>query len=120
MKNIFNAKLAVLLLIIIIPANIFMSDDDPKKTVNNPVVKQNYMERIASAFMYPFKKITEDFFLSPNFFANNHIVAYYGHPNSKIMGILGRYSKEELAELVKKTAEKYRSINGEKGVVPAF
>jgi hypothetical protein len=120
MKKIFNAKLAAVLLTVIIPVNIFTSDDDPLMAVKSPAVKQNYMERVASAFMFPFKKITEDFFLSPDFFADNHIVAYYGHPNSKIMGILGRYTKEELAGLVSETAGKYRSINGGKGVIPAF
>ena len=120
MKKNFNTKITLLLLTIIIPVNIFMSDDDPQKTAKSPVIKKNYMEQITSAFLYPLKTITEDFFLSPYFFSDNHIVAYYGHPNSKIMGILGRYSKEDLAKLVKKTAEKYKSINGEKGVVPAF
>jgi len=93
-------------------------NDPPEKIIT--AVKQNFMDRVASASMYPFKKITEDFFLSPDFFNNNRIVAYYGHPKSKIMGILGRHTKEELAGLVKKTAGKYESINGCKGVIPAF
>jgi hypothetical protein len=120
MKKFFNAKLAIVLLTVIIPVNIFTSYNGPQEEMKFPAVKQSFMERLTSASMYPFKKITEDFFLSPTFFEDNQILAYYGHPNSKIMGILGRHSKEELAGLVKKTAEKYKYLNGEKGVIPAF
>lgn len=120
MKKILNIKLAVILLTIIIPVNIFMSDDDPQSELKKIQIKKGYFTRFLSSPLYSFKKITENFFLSPTFFNDNHIVAYYGHPNSKIMGILGRHSKGELAMLVKKTAETYESINGEKGVIPAF
>lgn len=120
MKRIFNIKLALILLTIIIPVNIFMAGDDPESELKKTLLQKKYFTRYFTSPLYPFKKITEDFFLSPNFFEDNHIVAYYGHPNSKIMGILGRHTKEELASLVKKTAETYKSLNGEKGVIPAF
>lgn len=60
------------------------------------------------------------FFLSPTLFDDNHVVAYYGHPRSRIMGIVGRHSMHELTEMVKKTAAGYDLVNGERGVIPAF
>jgi len=59
-------------------------------------------------------------FLDPELFSKNHIIAYYGHPKSKIMGIIGRHPKEELVELLRKEAAEYDRVNGEKGVVCAF
>ncbi len=59
-------------------------------------------------------------YIDPNLFSNNHILAYYGHPQSKIMGIVGRKSKEELARLLNKRAAVYDKLNGRKGVIPAF
>jgi hypothetical protein len=52
--------------------------------------------------------------------ANNQIVAFYGKPDSKCMGIVGEYSKEELAKLLKGYAKLYDEANGAPGVVPAF
>jgi hypothetical protein len=52
--------------------------------------------------------------------ANNQILAFYGKPDSKRMGILGEYSKEELAALLQGYAKLYDEQNGEAGVVPAF
>jgi hypothetical protein len=52
--------------------------------------------------------------------ANNRIVAFYGKPDSKRMGILGEYSKEELADLLAGYARLYDEQNGAEGVVPAF
>lgn len=59
-------------------------------------------------------------FTLPSLFDENHVLAYYGHPNSKIMGIVGRHSLPELGERVKKTSEKYDTLNGKKGVIPAI
>ncbi len=56
----------------------------------------------------------------PDLFKNNTVVAYYGHPNSKVMGIVGRYSKSGLAQHLLKTANTYDRVNGERGVIPAF
>jgi len=52
--------------------------------------------------------------------ANNQVLAFYGKPDSRRMGILGEYSKEELAKLLRGYAKLYDEANGEPGVVPAF
>jgi hypothetical protein len=51
---------------------------------------------------------------------NNDILAFYGHPLSKNMGILGRYSKEELNRRLNSLAEEYRAAGGGRGVLKAF
>ena len=43
---------------------------------------------------------------------NNDILAFYGHPRSKNMGILGRHSKEELSEKLSSLAAEYREAGG--------
>jgi hypothetical protein len=52
--------------------------------------------------------------------ANNTIVAFYGHPFSKKMGILGLYPKEEVARQVKAWARLYDDVNGPDGAIAAF
>jgi hypothetical protein len=51
---------------------------------------------------------------------NNDILAFYGHPLSKNMGILGRYPIAELDERLSRLAEEYRAVNGERGIQKAF
>ena len=51
---------------------------------------------------------------------NNYILAYYGHPYSRFMGILGRYSIQELSRQLSVTAAKYEAISGNRGVIRAF
>jgi hypothetical protein len=51
---------------------------------------------------------------------NNDILAFYGHPNSRNMGILGRYTKEELNEKLSALAEEYRAVSGGRGIRKAF
>ena len=51
---------------------------------------------------------------------NNYIVAYYGHPLSQNMGILGRYSKDELNRRLTALAGEYQALAGNKGVLKAF
>ncbi len=53
-------------------------------------------------------------------FSENDVVAFYGHPNSRQMGILGRYSKEELDEKLTALAAEYDAVNGDRGVIRAF
>ena len=48
------------------------------------------------------------------------IVAYYGHPNSRYMGIVGRHTVEELVDLVKATAGQYQDLAPERKVIPAI
>jgi hypothetical protein len=51
---------------------------------------------------------------------NNDILAFYGHPDSPYMGILGRYTREELKVLLEELASEYDRINGSRGVRTAF
>ncbi|MDQ2085563.1 SH3 domain-containing protein [Herbivorax sp. ANBcel31] len=76
-------------------------------------------ELLSSPTLFEDKEMN-DYFTSPTLFEDNTVVAYYGHPYSDVMGIVGRHSKEELISLLKKTAEKYDSVNGNKGVIPAI
>ena len=50
---------------------------------------------------------------------NNDILAYYGHPRSRNMGILGRFSKEELNEKLSSLAAEYQAAGG-RNVLKAF
>jgi hypothetical protein len=51
---------------------------------------------------------------------NNDILAFYGHPLSRNMGILGRYSIGELDAKLSALAEEYAAVNGGRGVKKAF
>ncbi|MCL1993715.1 MAG: hypothetical protein FWG66_12300 [Spirochaetes bacterium] len=51
---------------------------------------------------------------------NNYILSYYGHPYSRNMGILGRYSIEELSRQLSVTAAQYEAISEGRGVIRAF
>ena len=53
-------------------------------------------------------------------FLNDDIIAFYGHPGSPNMGIVGRYSKEELNLLLEKLAAEYDAVNGGRGVRKAL
>jgi hypothetical protein len=56
----------------------------------------------------------------PGVIDNADVVAFYGHPLSFYMGILGETSIEEMAEGLREVAEEYDAVNGDRGVVPAF
>ncbi|MDR0496335.1 MAG: hypothetical protein LBH42_01830 [Treponema sp.] len=64
---------------------------------------------------------TELNFTSPgdNILLNNDILAFYGHPRSRNMGILGRYTKEELREKLDDLAAEYREAGG-RNIIRAF
>ncbi|MDR2841619.1 MAG: hypothetical protein LBV52_00270 [Spirochaetaceae bacterium] len=51
---------------------------------------------------------------------NNDILAFYGHPIAKNMGILGRYSKEELEKKLTELAKEYKAESGGKNIQKAF
>jgi hypothetical protein len=51
---------------------------------------------------------------------NNDILAFYGHPLSKNMGILGRFSPEELDGKLGELAEEYAEASGGRGIRRAF
>ena len=55
-----------------------------------------------------------------SFLLNNDVLAYYGHPNSRNMGILGRYSIPELDERLSVVAAEYEAVSGGKKVHKAF
>jgi len=50
---------------------------------------------------------------------NNNILLYYGHPESRNMGILGRHNPEELKAMLKDLAAEYRQA-GSKNMVLGF
>jgi hypothetical protein len=51
---------------------------------------------------------------------NNDILAFYGHPLSVNMGILGRYSLEDLDAKLSALAEEYDAVNGDRGIIKAL
>ena len=51
---------------------------------------------------------------------NNDILAYYGHPDSRNMGILGRYSIKELDQMMTAHAVEYKTANGGRNIRKAF
>jgi len=51
---------------------------------------------------------------------SSDILAYYGHPNSRNMGILGRYPIEELDKLLTEQAAEYEKVSSGRNVVKAF
>ena len=51
---------------------------------------------------------------------NNDILAYYGHPGSRNMGILGRYPIEELDKMMTDLAAEYKEANGGRNVLKAL
>lgn len=60
-----------------------------------------------------------EFYASPTLFEDHTVIAYYGHPNSEIMGIVGRHPVDELLDLVTETADEYDEILEDKGTIPA-
>lgn len=52
--------------------------------------------------------------------AERQVIAYYGHPYSTYMGILGESPIEEMAADLLHRASEYDAINGSVGVAPAF
>jgi len=55
-----------------------------------------------------------------SFLLNNDILAYYGHPGSRNMGILGRYTIEELDRMLTALAAEYETVSGGRKVRKAF
>ena len=53
-------------------------------------------------------------------FLNDDILAFYGHPNSGRMGILGRYPIEELDARLDALVKEYKAASGGRGVRKAF
>lgn len=114
-----NLSILLLALTILIPANYDapVNDSEPVYNIETDFGLVRYNHDIAKII---YDKILGERFLSPTLFRDNHIVAYYGHPQSKIMGIVGRHPVDELGELLKEAAASYDRVNGDKGVVPAI
>jgi hypothetical protein len=55
-----------------------------------------------------------------NLLLNNQILAFYGSPVSKQMGILGRMSLPDLCGMLDQYAQVYDKANGDRGIVKAF
>ena len=109
----------IIFLSLFIPGNILNSDYSRsylKKAIELSGKWSGYSEKIASIH----RDLLNSMFISPTIFEDNHVVAYYGHPKSKIMGIVGRYSIPELAGMLRKEAGNYDSTNSDKGIIPAF
>jgi hypothetical protein len=51
---------------------------------------------------------------------NNDILAFYGHPRSQMMGILGRYPIDELDKRLSALAREYEAVSGGRPVKKAF
>lgn len=56
----------------------------------------------------------------PGVIDNADVVAFYGHPLSFYMGILGENPIEEMAEQLRVVAGEYDAVNGRRTVAPAF
>ncbi len=53
-------------------------------------------------------------------FPGHRIVAFYGHPSTGNMGILGEYSKEDLLAILREQAAEYEAVDPSTPVIPAF
>jgi len=51
---------------------------------------------------------------------NYDVLAYYGHPASRNMGILGRHSVEELDRMLTTLADEYEAVSGGRKIQKAF
>ena len=58
--------------------------------------------------------------IAPSVLDGNQVLAFYGKPGASSMGILGEYSKEQLAPFLLAYTQLYDDANGDLGVVPAF
>jgi hypothetical protein len=67
-----------------------------------------------------FRDLSADRGENDSLLLNNDVLAFYGHPNSKNMGILGRYSIEELDAKLTALAEEYAAHSGGRGIKKAF
>jgi hypothetical protein len=58
--------------------------------------------------------------LGPSLLDGYQVIAYYGNPQTPLMGIVGAYTPERLADLLAAHAERYDDLNGPFDVLPAF
>jgi hypothetical protein len=51
---------------------------------------------------------------------NRRIVAYYGNPHSKKMGVLGEYPEQQMLSMLDKTVQQWRAADPSMPVIPAI
>lgn len=51
---------------------------------------------------------------------NQMIVAYYGRPGVRAMGVVGKYSLEAIIPIIKAKANEYKKASGNQNIVPGF
>ena len=51
---------------------------------------------------------------------NEMIVAYYGRPGVRAMGVLGKYSVEAIIPIIQAKANEYKKASGNQNIVPGF
>jgi hypothetical protein len=66
------------------------------------------------------KPVDERLYSANALLLENDVLAFYGQPSSKNMGILGRHSKEELLERLNTFAADYEAVSGGRSIVKAF
>ena len=109
----------IIFISVIIPGNILTSDYS-RSFIKRAIAITGRLSGQSKYAAEIHSKLLNGMFLSPTIFEENHVVAYYGHPKSKIMGIVGRYKIPELAEMLKEQAASYDKLFENKGVLPAF
>lgn len=109
----------IILISVLIPGNILTSDYS-RSFIKRAIAVTGKLSTHSKYAADMHNRLLNSMFLSPSIFEENHVVAYYGHPKSKIMGIVGRYKIPELAELLKEQADSYEKLYENKGVLPAF
>ncbi len=94
----------------LLATNAVFSENEATNSIPLP---RNFQQEVEN----PFQDITRPGVLEWDI-TNTHIVAFYGHPKSRIMGIVGRLSKDELARELRKYAQEYEKASG-KPAIPA-
>jgi len=89
------------IVLIVIPVNQIMAQTGPRSELVNFVMTERAVPQIVDT-------------------REEMIVAYYGHPNSRYMGIVGRHTVEELVDLLKATAREYQDLVPDRKVLPAI
>jgi len=94
-----------LFILALLSTNILFSEGEETSPPSSPLPPTN------KESLNPFEE-----FLRPSMIewdiTNTHIVAFYGHPRSRIMGIVGRLSKDELARQLRQYAQEYEKVSG--------
>ena len=94
--------------------------EQPKKPDDAPI-KPKYLTgedpEFAAKFGWPVKYPEP---LDGSILPGKRIVAYYGNPRSKLMGVLGQYPKDEMLARLKNEVEKWEQADADRKVQPAL